>query len=121
MARRWLQIMTGEVQSKAEDAERLRERHEAVARVADECLESIVRPAMEAAAKTAGADYREEEGGEDLYRLCRIDADGGAVEAAFDAFRPLLLLSAPSGECEAVRLDDLERTWLDDWLRRVIP
>lgn len=120
MARGWLQVMTGEIQSKADDTERLRERREAVARAADECLETVLRPAMEAAAKTAGADYREEEGGEDLYRLCRIDLDAGSVEAAFDAFRPLLLLSAPSGKCEAVRLDDLQREWLEEWLRRTL-
>lgn len=120
MARGWLQVMLGEVRSKADDVERLRERHEAVARTADECLESIVRPAMQAAAKAVGADYREDDGGEALYRLCRIDGDTGCVEAAFDAFRPLLLLSAPSGKCEAVRLDDLQREWLEEWLRRTL-
>lgn len=120
MARGWLQVMLGEVQSKADDAERLRERHEAVARAADECLESIVRPAMQAAAKTAGADYREDDDGEALYRLCRIDGDSSRVEAAFDAFRPLLLLSGPAGEREVIRLDDLERQWLDDWLRQLL-
>lgn len=120
MARSWLQVMTGEVRSKADDAERLRERREAVARTADECLEAVVRPAMQAAAKKAGIEYVEEVGGEDAYRLCRIDTEGGAVEAIFDAFRPLLLLSAPSGEREAVRLDELERTWIDDWLRRAL-
>lgn len=120
MARGWLQVMLGEVQSKADDAERLHERHEAVAHAADECLESIVRPAMQAAAKTAGADYREEDGGEDLYRLCRIDTDAGPVEAGFDAFRPLLLLTGLAGEREVVRLDELERTWLESWLRRVL-
>lgn len=119
MARRWLQVMTGEIRSKVDAAERLHERRGAVARAAAECLEATVRPAMMAAAKDAGADYREEEGGENLYRLCRIDAGGRSVEAAFDAFRPLLLLKEPSGEHEVVRLDELDRRWLDDWLRRV--
>jgi hypothetical protein len=119
MARNWLQVMSGEVQSKADAAERLRERREAVARIAGECLETVVRPAMEAAAKAAGAEYREEEGSEALYRLCRIDGDAGRVEAAFDAFRPLLLLTGPGGEREIVRLDGLEHSRLEDWLRRV--
>lgn len=121
MGRSWLQVTTGEVQSKVDDAERLHERREKVAHAAGETLETVVRPAMQAAAETAGAEYREEEGGDALYRLCLIDCgERGRVEAALDAFRPLLILAGPGGEREALRLDDLERKWLEGWLKKVV-
>ncbi|MES1944978.1 hypothetical protein PC39_12706 [Salinisphaera sp. PC39] len=120
MARTWLQVTTGEVQSKADDAERLRERHERIAAQAEARLEETVRPAMEAAARDAGGRYREADGGEALCRLCTVETETGAVEAAFDGFRPLLLLAGPAGEREVRRLDDVTRDWLDDWLRRTL-
>ena len=120
MARTWLQVTTGEVQSKADDAARLRERHESIAAQAEARLEETVRPAMEAAARDAGGRYHESDGGEALCRLCTVETDAGAVEAAFDGFRPLLLLAGPRGEREVRCLDDVPRDWLDDWLRRVL-
>lgn len=118
MARTWLQVTTGEVQSKADDAERLRERRESIAAQAEARLEATVRPAMEAAACDTRGRYREADGGEALCRLCMIETEAGAVvEAAFDAFRPLLLLAGPAGEREVRRLDEVERDWLDEWLR----
>lgn len=121
MARSWLQVTTGEVQSKADAAERLRERRESVAEQADRHLRNILRPTLQATAESAAGTYREEDGGDALHRLVVIEWPGGArLEVALDAFRPLLIVSAPDGERRVLNLRELEQTWLEGWLREVL-
>lgn len=101
MARNWLEVTTGEVESRMNADQRLAERREAMAEHAWSMIEAWVADAFQQAAERIGnREYRA--GGDSEYAVarCGIYAPGAVEhdprvafhEAEFDAYLPLVVL-----------------------------
>ena len=130
MARSWLEVTTGEVQSKLGANERLAKRREQIAERAQRVLEEVVRPAFERASKGCGWLYREDHDTEWSLARCGIYGPGNAERdpnvafyvVEFDAYQPLVVLrrKAPGAAAlpvsRTVGLDALDSDTIEAFL-----
>lgn len=130
MARSWLEVTTGEVQSKLGANERLAKRREQIAERAQRVLEEVVRPAFERASKGCDWQYREDHDTEWSLVRCGLYGPGNAERdpnvafyvAEFDAYQPLVVLrrKAPGAAAlpvsRTVGLDALDSDTIEAFL-----
>ncbi|MGB7758119.1 MAG: hypothetical protein WBL23_18860 [Salinisphaera sp.] len=131
MARSWLEVTTGEVQSRIGASERLAERREAIADQAWSAIEGWVAQAFQAAGERIGRrEFRVAGDSEYAVARCGIYAPGAVEhdprvafhEAEFDAYQPLVVLRRKADgagapvESRTLRVSALDETALNDFL-----
>ncbi|WP_145961356.1 hypothetical protein [Salinisphaera sp. LB1] len=131
MARSWLEVTTGEVQSRMGDNERLAERREAMAEQAWSAIDDWVAAAFQAAGERIGRrEFRVAGDSEYAVARCGIYAPGAVEhdprvafhEAEFDAYQPLVVLRRKADgagapvESRTLRVSALDEATLNEFL-----
>lgn len=131
MSRNWLEVTTGEVQSRMAVNDQLAERREAMSERAWQLIEQQLAPVLQNAAQTLGdREYREAGDSEWTVARCGIYGRGSVEqdptvafhEAEFDAYQPLVVLrrkahgAGASVESLTLRVDKLDSAALESFL-----
>jgi len=131
VARKWLEVTTGEVQARMGANDKLAERRVAMTDRAIQAIESLVAPALQKAAESMGdREYREAGDSEWTVARCGIYAPGSVEqdptvafhEAEFDAYQPLVVLrrkahgAGSAVEARTLRIEKLDESVLASFL-----